>query len=254
MDIWGAILNWIFTVLDWLHGISGDWGMAIILITILFRILIFPITAKQIKSALVMQQLQPKIKEIQTKYANDKMLQQQKMMEVYKDAKFNPLSGCLPLILQMPLFFALFSVLNNLPSYIIDPAAMPVHFYGLVPNLQASAGSTFAESPLGAIPYLVLVLIFGASMLLPLLINGTKDRNTWMMTGVMGVLMLWFGWSAPAGVLLYWDTSSLIGVAQQMVTKKLMDRKMEAAGEGGAVEIKPVKVEVERMRKKNPPS
>ncbi|MCL1879879.1 MAG: YidC/Oxa1 family membrane protein insertase [Actinomycetia bacterium] len=259
MGFWEIFKNWIFSVIDWLYAFCGDWGMAIILITIIFRILIFPITARQIKSSLIMQKLQPRIKEIQAKYASDKTRQQEEMMKVYKEAKFNPLSGCLPMILQMPIFIALYQVLLELEILITnsnhDASALPATFYGIVSNLSNSCGTMFSVTPDGALvslPYLVLVLIFGCSMLLPMLINKTRDRNTILMTGVMTVVMLFIGWGAPAGVLLYWDTSSLIGVGQQFVTKLLMDKKDEQQ-EALEIEIKPVKVEVERKERKARP-
>jgi YidC/Oxa1 family membrane protein insertase len=103
---------------------------------------------------------------------------------------------------------------------------------------------------LAVIPYVILVLLFGVSMLIPLLLNKTRERQTLIMTGVMAVFMLWFGWTSPAGVLLYWDVSSLLGVAQQVASRKIQEKK---DAEQEAVEIKPVKVEVERKTKKNRP-
>jgi YidC/Oxa1 family membrane protein insertase len=110
--------NAIFLVINWLYSLCGDWGLAIVLITIMFRILILPITMRQMKTTYVMQKMQPKIKEIQEKYADDKPRQQEEMMKVYSEAKFNPLSGCLPMLLQMPIFMALFQVLRELDTLI----------------------------------------------------------------------------------------------------------------------------------------
>ena len=257
MGFWTIFKDWIFSAINWLYGFSGDWGMAIIMITIIFRIIIFPITARQFKSSYVMQKLQPKMKEIQTKYADDKARQQEEMMKLYKEAKFNPLSGCLPMILQMPLFIALYQVLQQLETLITNSNhsadALPATFYGVITDLSYSASKVFSFSASGighSIPYFILLLIFGSSMWLPMLINRTKDRNTMMMTGAMSIFMLFIGWSAPAGVLLYWDTSSLIGVGQQFVSRLMMDKKAEKEE---AIEIKPVKVEVERKERKARP-
>jgi len=257
--MWDAFLNAIFWVIEKLHAFSGDWGLAIILITIVFRMIIYPITARQFKSTYKMQKMQPKIKEIQEKYNDDKARQQEEMMKVYKEAKFNPLSGCLPMILQMPIFIALFQVLRSLPDRIAGiggtEAVLPATFYSIIPDLSKSSSNVFSLTPdgiLAFIPYILLVVLFGVSMLIPLLINKTRDRNTLMMTGIMAVMMLFFGWSSPAGVLLYWDTSSLLGVAQQAIYKKVMERK-DAEKEEEMIEIKPVKVEVERAIKKPRP-
>jgi YidC/Oxa1 family membrane protein insertase len=202
-----------------------------------------------------MQKLQPLIAEIKEKYAGDQQRQNEEMMKIYQEAKFNPLSGCLPMLLQMPIFMALFWVLRDLPQYIQNSnhaeSALPATFYGLIPDLSLAPGTVFSEQGvLAVIPYVILVLLFGVSMLIPLLLNKTRERQTMIMTGVMAVVMIFFGWTAPAGVLLYWDVSSLLGVAQQAASRKLLERK---DAEQEAVEIKPVKVEVERKAKKARP-
>jgi YidC/Oxa1 family membrane protein insertase len=254
--VWDAFQHAIFVVIDWFYGIAHDWGLAIILITILFRIIIYPITNKQFKSTYQMQKMQPLIAEIKEKYANDQQRQQEEMTKIYQEAKFNPLSGCLPMILQMPIFIALFWVLQKLPDYIVASGrpvetALPATFYNLIPDLSVSPSTVFADQGIFAvIPYALLVLLFGVSMVIPLLINKSRERQTLIMTAVMAVVMLWFGWSAPAGVLLYWDVSSLLGVGQQAISRKLLEKKDI---EKEAIEIKPVKVEVDRKTKKARP-
>jgi YidC/Oxa1 family membrane protein insertase len=202
-----------------------------------------------------MQKMQPLIAEIKEKYATDQQRQQEEMMKVYKEAKFNPLSGCLPMVLQMPIFIALYGVLQKLPDYITasgrPDAALPATFYNLIPDLSVSPSMVFASDGVPAvIPYILLVLLFGVSMVIPLLINKSRERQTLIMTAVMAVVMLFFGWSVPAGVLLYWDVSSLLGVGQQALSRRLLEKK---DAEKEAVEIKPVKVEVERKTKKTRP-
>ena len=247
--MWQAFLDAIFVVLEWFYGFTHDWGLAIILITILFRILIYPITRKQFKSTYQMQKLQPKLAEIKEKYAGDQQRQQEETMKVYQEAKFNPLAGCLPMLLQMPIFIALFQVLRELNDYISGD--VKATFFGIIPDLSMAPGAVFVEQGvLAVIPYVILVLLFGVSILIPLLLNKTTDRQTLMLTGVMALFMIWFGWTSPAGVLLYWDVSSLLGVAQQEFSKRLMKRKDD---EIEAVEIKPIKVEVERKPKKARP-
>jgi YidC/Oxa1 family membrane protein insertase len=253
--VWEAFQGAIFIVIDWFYGIAHDWGLAIILITILFRILIYPITRKQFKSTYQMQKLQPQLAAIKERYPGDQQRQQEETMKIYQEAKFNPLSGCLPMILQMPIFIALYWVLRDLPTYIEQSArpasALPATFYGIIPDLSRAPTEIFSEQGIVAvIPYVILVLLFGVSMLIPLLLNKQRERQTLIMTAVMAVMMIFFGWTAPAGVLLYWDVSSLLGVAQQAASRRLMERK-DAAKE--AVEIKPVKVEVERKEKKARP-
>jgi len=287
--VWDVFQGAIFEILKWFYSFTQDWGMAILLITILFRVLISPITQKQFKSSYAMQKLQPKIKEIRAKYADDPQRQQQETTKLYQEAKFNPLAGCLPMILQMPIFLALFWMLRDIEYYIIKPlipassdlaalspgaiakqvtdgtitwaqltqdipgsADQSIHFYNIIHDLTVGPSEIFAQSglTLALVPYALLVLLFGVSMLIPLLINKNTDRQTLIMTGVMGIMMIWFGWVSPAGVLLYWDTSSLLGVGQQYIARKMMAKKDE---EQEAIEIKPVKVEVERRERKNRP-
>ena len=255
--MWHSFQYAIFLIIDWFYSFAKDWGLAIILITILFRMIIYPITRKQFKSTYQMQKLQPKIKEIQTKYADDKQRQQEETMKIYQEAKFNPLSGCLPLLLQMPLFMALYWVLRDLPTFIEESgrvtASLVPTFYKIIPDLTYSPSSMFAEQGLAAaLVYILLVLLFGASMLVPLLINKNTERQQLIMTGVMAVFMLWIGWGAPAGVLLYWDASALIGAAQQAISRKLLEKKDDQKEEE-TIEITPVKVEVVRKTVKARP-
>ena len=255
--MWESFQYGIFLVIDWFYGFTHDWGLAIILITILFRIIVYPITRKQFQSTYKMQKFQPLIAEIKTKYAGDQQRIQEETMKIYQEAKFNPLAGCLPMLLQMPIFIALYWTLQNLPTYISESGraetALPATFYGIIPDLSVSPSTVFAEHGIIAvIPYVILVLLFGVSMLIQLLLSKTRERQQLIMTGVMSIVFIWFGWTAPAGVLLYWDASSLLGIGQQMMSRKMMERKDALQEE--AIEIKPVKVEVERKSKKSRPT
>ena len=116
MQIWTQFKDIIFQALQYLQSITGDWGVAIILLTVALRILILPLTLKQTKSMLELQQIQPKIKELQAKYKDDKEKLQEETLKFYSENKVNPFGGCLPAILQMPIFFALFGVLRELPQ------------------------------------------------------------------------------------------------------------------------------------------
>lgn len=263
--MWGAILQGIFEVINWFYSFAHDWGLAIILITLLFRILIYPLTRKQFQSSYKMQKLQPKLAEIKAKYASDPQRMNEEQMKIYQEAKFNPLAGCLPMLLQLPIALSLFYVLKSLGDYIakagLGEGALPATFYGIIPDLTHTPGQVFAGDaniglvgdPIAAIPYIILLLIFSVSMIIPILLNKTKDRNQLIMFGVMAVLMLWFGWGMPAGVLLYWDATSLIGVGQQIVSKKMLEAK-DAAAEEEIIDVKPVKVEVVRKEKKSRPT
>ncbi|MCL2136177.1 MAG: YidC/Oxa1 family membrane protein insertase [Coriobacteriia bacterium] len=259
MGFWTYFKEAIYLVIDLLFRLCGDWGVAIILITIIFRMLILPITIRQSNSQFKMQKLQPAMKAIQEKYADDKVRQNEEMMKLYSEAKYNPLSGCLPMLLQMPIFAALFQVLRELESLIIKAGhadeVLPASLFNIIPDLSVSAKAIFTFTPEGfitSLPYLIMLLLFGVSMLIPMLLNPNTDKNTLLITGFMSIMMLSFGWNTPAGVLLYWDTSSIIGSVQQAIVKMINQRK-EQNEEEELIEIKPVKVDVERKERKNRP-
>lgn len=116
--MWEVFKDFIFQIIQFFHGPLGDWGMSIIVVTIIFRVLISPLMHKQTKSSYQMQKFQPKIKAIQDKYANDPQRLQEETQKLYAEAHFNPLAGCLPMLFQMPIFIALFQVLNEMGTRI----------------------------------------------------------------------------------------------------------------------------------------
>ncbi|MDO8963552.1 MAG: YidC/Oxa1 family membrane protein insertase [Coriobacteriia bacterium] len=234
-DTW--LLGGIFSSLQFFYGGVRDYGFAIMLLTIVFRVVLFPLTWKQTKSMYELQEIQPKIKALQEKYKNDKEKQQEELMKFYQENKVNPFGGCLPLLAQMPLFIALFDVLRTkLPAYI---SAMPIaeqaaakRFWIILPDLTktpqdiylaASSGGVL-PAILAALPYLVLVILFGLSVWLPQYLM-TKDPTQRRTGTYMAVMMLWFGFVSPAGVLVYWVTSSAWQVGQQILTQRVLSAK-----------------------------
>lgn len=259
MGFWVMFKDAIYYVIDWLYQRSGDWGMAIILITILFRILILPISIKQNQSATAMQAIQPKMKEIQTKYADDQIRQREELTKLYSEANYNPLSGCLPMLLQMPIFMALFQVLRELPKLITQSGysedILPATFYNIVPDLSVSVSQVFAfslEGVVASIPYVIMLLLFSILTVLPTLMNPSIDSSQKISMGMMSLLFLFIGWNTPAGVLLYYDISSFIGMGQNFIMKEFNKRK-EKIIEEEKIDVTPVKVEVERREKKSRP-
>lgn len=235
-----------FWCIQAVYGWCGDWGLAIIIITIIFRALIYPIASRQIKSSYSMQRIQPYVKEVQTKYADDPQKMNEEMMKIYADHHFNPLSGCLPMLLQMPIFIVLYqTLLQYLPANSC--------FYGLVPDLTIALKTTFSIGMVYSIPYIILVALFAISTLVPMLMMPNQEKQAKFMAIFMAVFMVWIGWSAPAGVMLYWDVSQIIGIAQQLITQKIMkseDEKLEAE----QIIVEPVKVDVDRKVKKPKPT
>ena len=250
--MWAAFQDWIFDVINWFAGFVGDWGLAIIVVTIIFRAIITPLTVKQTKSNYRMQKLNPRIKEIQALYADDKAKQQEETQKLYSEAKFNPISGCLPILLQMPIFIALFQVLRSLTER-VDTGTV-LSFYGILPDLSLSPQQAYEVGGLlYCLPYYITVALFAVSILVPMLMNGQmQDRKMLIMMVFMVGFMAWIGISSPAGVLLFWVVSSIIGiVTQQVLTTKY---KKEDKVKEAAVAAKPVQVNVARKEKKARPT
>jgi YidC/Oxa1 family membrane protein insertase len=261
-ELWNGLLDLIFQLLLFFYGVVGNWGFAIILLTIVFRVVTMPLVWKQTKSMIEMQKIQPKIKALQEKYKNNKEKQQEELMKFYKENKVNPFGGCLPLLLQMPLLFALFSVLRELlPRYIntavpaVQQAAAkgwlflpditktPSEVYSIASSV--ATGTVGAASDLGSrvatsaivpgaggalngvmavLPYVIMVALFALSTWLPQYLL-TKDKTQRKTAAYMSIMMVWFGFVSPAGVLIYWVTSSAWQIGQQVLTQRYLASK-----------------------------
>lgn len=250
--MWDWIINFFAAVLAGIEGFCGDWGLAIIILTVIIRILIMPLMNKQVESSARMQAAQPKIQELQAKYADNPERQAQEMQKLYSDIHFNPVMGCLPVLLQMPVFFALFTVAR-------DRIPADASFYNVIPSLGGSASSMLSSDGFGgAFIYIFFVVLFGVLTFLQMAINSgqvSEDQRKQQlgMGAVMAVMMAWFGWSIPAGVVLYYNASALWGIVQQyFVTRKVME-KAKAEAEQSMQGQAAVSVDVVRKEKKPRP-
>lgn len=251
--MWDWFINFLVWVIETFAGWFGDYGLAIIFMTIIFRLLLMPLTMKQLKSSARMQVLQPKMQEIQERYADDPMRMQEEMRKFQAENNFNPLGGCLPMLLQWPIFFALFGALRA-----ISEAHPDASFLNILPSISMSANAAFAEWGLaGAWVYILMDVLFGVLTFVPMWLStqaqsADQAKQTRIMGAVMGVMMIWMGWNVAGGVLLYYDTSALWGVVQQqLVTKKVMEKAK--ADEEERLKNQPVKVDVVRKERKPRP-
>lgn len=255
--MWDVFKDLIFDIINFFYGIVGDWGLAIIIITVIFRILVAPLMHKQAKSNFKMQKIQPQIQKIQERFAGDQVRIGQETQKLYAEAKFNPLAGCLPMLLQMPIFIALFQVLREMGS---REEVQDFTFYHLVPNLTETPAGAFGQGILAFIPYLVLMLIFAGATFFPMIQMQLKNKDnpqrnqTLIMAVVMSIFMLWISWGSPAGVLLFWGVSSLIGIAQNQFTLRRCRKQDEEAEAEKALESRPVEVDVVRKERKKRPT
>lgn len=212
-----AISNLLGHILRIIFEFVNNYGWSIIVFTLFVRLLLVPLMVKQIKSQKAMQDIQPKIKEIQEKYKNKPEKQQEELMKIYQEAKINPLSGCLPLLIQMPILIGLFNVLR-------DPVA-----YGVFANKAALAaadtGFLWIQS-ISSTKNISLALLSGISayFMQKMMTTGDEQTENMMksMTYVMSAMSLFWGYTFQAGLAIYWITSNLFSIAQyQLITSPL---------------------------------
>ncbi|HEY3216919.1 MAG TPA: membrane protein insertase YidC [Candidatus Eisenbacteria bacterium] len=203
--------NWILPfskallqLLIWLHALMRNFGMAIILLATLVRVVLHPLNMMSMKSMRAMQKLQPEIERIRQKYKNDAQAMNTAVMALYKENKVNPAGGCLPMLIQMPLFFALYSVLYNA----IELRQAP--FVGWIRDLSAPE----VLMTVGTLPIRLLPLLMAASGLLSQRLTPTDPRQVTSMY-LMNVVMVVFFYNLPSGLVLYWTVMNLLTALQQ---------------------------------------
>lgn len=237
------IFNQIFTypilnALLFLYHVFGDFGLSIIVLTVVIRLILFPLTLKQLKSTKATQAIQPQVAAIRKKHDKDPRAQQQAMSALYKESGVNPIAGCLPLIVQLPVLYGLFYALNGvLGNPILHNAAhtgindiiypfLP-HFAAL-PNINLN-WFTFLNSawhfslghpdPTHVLPILAgLATFVQLRMSQPKSTSTSKDMMTQQMQTVqfiMPFITVFFAWTFPAGLAVYWTTTSLFSIVQQ---------------------------------------
>jgi YidC/Oxa1 family membrane protein insertase len=205
LPLFDALVNGMTFLLNWLYQLTvkldvANYGIAIILLTVLIKIVLYPLTAKQMHSMMTMQKLQPKVKEIQDKYKKkDPKKMQQAIMELYKEHQVNPMSGCLPLLVQMPILFALYKSLYNFPFV-----------------NQAHASFIWVPILSKADPYYLLPILAGITTYLQSkMTTSTTDPTQRMMLITMPLFIGWIASTLPAGLALYWVAFNLAGIVQQ---------------------------------------
>lgn len=199
----------LFVLLKWLHSILGNWGVAIIAITIIVKSLMYPLTKAQYTSMAKMRALQPKMAALKEKFGDDRQKFGQATMEMYKKEKVNPMGGCFPILLQMPIFLALFYV------FLESTELRHAEFIFWLTDLSAQD------------PYYVLPILFGASMfvtqkLQPMTVTDPMQQKMMtFMPVIFSVFFLWF----PSGLVLYWLVSNLISIVQMLIIYRGMEKK-----------------------------
>lgn len=256
--LWDMFKDFIFWGMDACHNLVGDWGLAIILATLIFRLVLMPLMQKQIKSSYKMNKFSPMMQELQEKYADDPQRLSEETRKLYSESGFNPVAGCLPLFLQMPIFIAVFQVLRDEMGWRVGDASAGYNFLTIIPDLTVSPATALESGVMAFIPYIILLVLFAGLTFLPMILSqrgqqGQQHQQMLIMSVVMTGMMLFIGWGSPAGVLLFWATSSLFAVVQQQVTTRLLKRE-DAEAEKEIIDLEPVKVDVVRKERKKRPT
>ncbi len=211
------VLEWIviFFYKNW-H--IASYGICIILLTLVVRLVLTPLTISQTKSMAKMQRLQPQLKEIQEKYKGDKQKIQQETMEFYKKNNVNPLAGCLPLLLQMPVFFALFNALRA-PSQIITSVLGEITVNGVANQNFNFLWMNLNEKD----PYYILPILMIATMFLSTKMTTTDPKQSKIMY-IMPIVFGFISINLASGILVYWVTTNVWSIGQQWVVNKFIIR------------------------------
>lgn len=250
--LYQPLLNALIFLYDFLPG--NDVGVAIIVLTLIIRFLLYPFSKKSIISQRALQKLQPKMDEIRKKYKDDKEAQSQELMKLYSEHKVNPLSSCFPLLVQLPIIYALYRVfqsgltsesISQLYSFIPNPEVIDPYFFGVVDLSQT--GNIFLALIAGGVQFV------NSWMLMMKRDKKDKEKNakeakkkaespedkaqemtqslTKNMTYFFPLLTVWFGYVLPAGLPLYWIVTTLFAIAQQYFIERKDKNTEEVSSE-----------------------
>jgi len=267
-------------LLVFLHGFLGNWGLAIVGMTIVIRAALIPLTWRQLKSMQAMQQLAPELQALKAKYKDDKQRQQQEVMKLYQERGVNPFSSCLPLLLQLPVFFSLFYMLrthlkqqicgpqmikayesvlgktlkgfSSIPEHATTAAMPPGHVFSGISHVTSAATSTspaklavkglsevgcnivapgsakflflpdITERAFGISLIVLIVLYVGSQVASTLVATATADPTQRRIMLVLPIIFVIILYKYPSGLLLYWITTNLWTVGQQLVIRRRM--------------------------------
>jgi YidC/Oxa1 family membrane protein insertase len=264
----GPIEDFLTWALEGLHSSVGlPWGWAIVVLTMLVRIAILPLTIKQFRSMKRLQQHAPELKAIQQKYKNDRQKMNEEVMKFYRENKVNPLASCLPIVLQIPIFISLFFVLRDFDEEVFPKYPdSDLGWLGIVDNITDPINSEWAG-------WLLLVIYVASQLASVISMPMTDPRQRYIFLGLPFVIIP-FIITFPIGLMLYWSTTNLWSVGQGLVTRRLAPKpqpppkrtsrtppkaaqrpaegEAEAGTEAAAKAAQPGQRRVRRRKKKGP--
>lgn len=187
----------------------GSYGLAIVLLTVIIKIILYPLTVKQLKSMKAMQKMQPEMQKLQKKYKDKPQIMQQKLMELYQKEGINPMAGCLPLLIQMPILMAMYYTLYNFDYGAVEPSFL------WLPSLSQT-------DPMYILPALSAFTTFLQQKL------SMTDNSNQQMRAMLIIMPIFIGWISlnfPAGLVLYWVTMNIVQIVQQLWMYRKDDEK-----------------------------
>jgi YidC/Oxa1 family membrane protein insertase len=235
------------SILKFFHDTVGaSWGLSIILLTFAVRAALLPLAVKQFRSMQALQRIAPHLKELQTKYKDDKQRLQQETMKFYQEHKVNPFASCLPLVAQLPVFLSLFYMLRHDLRLDICPDINPAGTSNPVPCGSNSASQFWfipdiTDKATGTVLAVLLVMYVGSQLISSLLMmTATADKNQKIIMLVLPFLFVPFVFGFPAGLIMYWITTNVWTIGQQQFLRRVIGRNTPEApplpseGGGGA--------------------
>ena len=212
-------------ILEWLHASIGlTWGWAIVVLTAMVRLVLVPLTIKQVRSMQRLQQYAPELKAIQQKYKGDKQRMNEEVMKFYRENKVNPAASCLPVVFQIPIFISLFYVLRDFEREVVEGKYpdSPLDFLnGLVPNITDNVNDHWSG-------WVLLAVYVGSQLASTLLMSTTMDRTQRILFMVLPFVFIPFIINFPVGLMVYWVTTNLWTAGQGIVTRRLIPRTTPA--------------------------
>jgi YidC/Oxa1 family membrane protein insertase len=232
----------------WHDKVGFSWGMSIILLTVVIRLIILPLTFKQVKSMQEMKRIQPELQKLKERYKDDKQRQQQEQMKLFQEHGVNPLSSCLPIALQFPFFISLFYMLRHdlrldvCGSAITAYQRLHPHATGTPPcgQLPGTHGEQFlfihdiTDKATGAALITLIVLYIGSQMISGLITTFAADRSQQIIMLALPLVFVTLIINFPAGLIVYWITTNIWTIGQQLVIKRLVPTPAEPALAGAA--------------------
>jgi YidC/Oxa1 family membrane protein insertase len=201
-------------VLDWFHGNLGlTWAWSIVATTVVVRMLLVPLTIRQIHSMQNLQRFAPQMKEIQRKYKHDRQKQNEELMRFYRENNINPAASCLPMLLQLPVFIALYYTLRDFHA----PPGSDLSFLHFIPSISAHTTTHWGG-------YVLLVVYVASQMASTQFMAATADKTQRVLFMLMPLVFVFIIARFPAGLVLYWVTTNLWTVGQGLITRRLVAR------------------------------